>query len=277
VITPLAALAPARLGLAMLSYTRLAHDLEAAALEPGELPQAIDAAEFDIDDRNAEARAALGPDDLPPGADSGLLLHALFEHADLAVARAAADADAWRAVPTVAALLTDQARKYGIADNCLPHAARLVHTTLTRPMTLTDGTELAPLVHATALARELEFTYPMPRAAGAAPNSPPRGLVKGFIDALVAWNDELWVLDYKSDLLGGDDLASAATERMHDNYGVQARLYGIAADRLRGARRLAGLLFAFVRHDIVVPLRITDETLAHWTAWLGSLRTEVPR
>jgi exodeoxyribonuclease V beta subunit len=275
-ITPLAPLAPARLGLAMLSYTRLAHDLEAAALEPGELPQAIDAAEFDIDDRNAEARAALGPDDLPPGADAGLLLHAIFEHADFAVARAAPDADTWRSDPTVAQLLVDQAREHGIAEQCLPHAARLVHTTLTRPLTLTDGTELPSLVNSTAMARELEFTYPMPPSP-AAPTGPLRGMVKGFIDALVAWNDELWVLDYKSDLLGGDDLTTAATERMHEKYGVQARLYAIAANRMRGPRRLAGLLFAFVRHDIVVPLRIDDETIESWTTWLGSLRTEAPR
>ncbi|HUS30179.1 MAG TPA: UvrD-helicase domain-containing protein [Kofleriaceae bacterium] len=276
-ITPLAPLAPARLGLAMLSYTRLAHDLEAAALEPGELPHAIDPAEFDVDDRNAEARASLGPDDLPPGADAGLLLHAIFEHADLATARAAKDVDAWRANPVVERLLVDQAREHGIAEQCLPHAARIVHTTLTRQLALTDGTELPPLVEATAIARELEFTYPMPSAPDAPPNAPPRGLVKGFIDAIVAWNDELWVLDYKSDLLGGDDLASAATDRMHEKYGVQARLYAVAADRMRGNRRLAGLLFAFVRHDIVVPLRITDEILAHWTGWLASLRTEVPR
>ena len=42
---------------------------------------------------------------------------------------------------------------------------------------------------------------------------------------------------------------------MREHYAVQARLYAIAADRLRGHRRLAGLLFAFVRHGIVVPVR----------------------
>jgi hypothetical protein len=96
----------------------------------------------------------------------------------------------------------------------------------------------------------------------------PRGLVKGFIDALVAWDDDLWVLDYKSDLLAGDDLAAAAQRRVRERYAVQARLYAIAADRLRGPRRLAGLLFAFIRHDIVVPVRIGDDTLAAWNDWL---------
>ena len=49
------------------------------------------------------------------------------------------------------------------------------------------------------------------------------------------------------------------------------RLYALAADRMRGSRKLAGLLFAFVRHDVVVPIRVTADTLAGWTSWLGSL------
>ncbi|NVB85351.1 MAG: UvrD-helicase domain-containing protein, partial [Kofleriaceae bacterium] len=47
-VAALAALPASRTSLAMLSYTRLAKNLDAAALEPGELPQAIDAAEFAI-------------------------------------------------------------------------------------------------------------------------------------------------------------------------------------------------------------------------------------
>lgn len=272
-VAPLPPLAPARLGLAMLSYTRLAHDLDAAAIEPGELPVEISAAEFDIDERNAEARAALGPDDLPPGADSGLLLHDVFEHAELDTVRRYATAEEWRADPRVDDLIRTRARERGIAENFLPHVARIVHGTLTKPITLTDAAQLPSLVDATAFARELEFTYPVPQRDGA----PVRGLVRGFIDALVAWNDELWVLDYKSDLLGGPDLAKAAEERTHERYEVQARLYAIAADRMRGGRRLAGLLYAYVRHDVVVALRLDDTTLTGWTSWLANLRTELPR
>src|SRR5262249_11767984 len=124
------------------------------------------------------------------------------------------------------------------------------------------------------LAREVEFGYPIPAipeipAIPDAASPAPRGLVKGFIDALVAWGDELWVLDYKSDLLVGDHLAALAQDRVRERYAVQARLYAIAADRLRGRRRLAGLLFAFVRHDVVVPVRTSDELLAGWTEWLA--------
>jgi exodeoxyribonuclease V beta subunit len=267
---PLAPLAPARAGLAIVSYTRLARHHDAVTIEASELPGALEAAEFAIDDRAAESAVTaveLPPDELPPGADSGLLLHDLFEHADLQAVRATPDADAWCTRPEVAKLIADRARERGIADAHRAHAARLVHRTLSAPLALADGNELPPLVEAAALAREVEFAYPIPGT------SSPRGLVKGFIDALVAWpgDNELWVLDYKSDLLAGDDLEAAARERVREHYEVQARLYALAADRLRGSRRLAGLLFAFVRHGVVVPVRVADETLAGWTRWLAAL------
>jgi ATP-dependent exoDNAse (exonuclease V) beta subunit len=254
----------------MLSYTRLAHEPDAAAIAgasaaPGDA-LALDPAEFDVDDDELDAGAiadAIAATDLPPGADSGLLLHDLLEVADLAWVRQAPDAAAWLDDPEVAAMVAGKARERGIAEPYLPHATALAHRALTAPLALIDGSELPPLIDAAALAREVEFGYPIP-----GPDAPPRGLVKGFIDALVAWDDELWVLDYKSDLLVGDDLAAVAQERVRERYAVQARLYAIAADRLRGPRRLAGLLFAFLRHDLVVPVRVTDDTIAAWRDWL---------
>ena len=270
-------------GLAMLSYTRLAHDLHAEAPAPSgrragtDAPLAIDAQEFDVDDTAGEVYpgspayaddSQLRPGDLPPGAASGLLLHHVLEHADLEVARGARDFAAWEGDREVAAQLDEGARLHGVESKYLAHAARVVHTTLTAPLVLTDGGTLPALVAATALAREVEFTFPLPVRT---PGAPVAGLVKGYIDALVAWGDELWVLDYKSDLLGGADLAAAATRRADERYGVQMRLYGLAAARMRGSRRLAGLLFAFVRHGLVVPVRLDADTLAGWADWLAEL------
>jgi ATP-dependent exoDNAse (exonuclease V) beta subunit len=259
----------------MLSYTRLAHEPDAAAIAvaPGDA-LALDPAEFDVDDGEAEldageAAAAVGATDLPPGADSGLLLHDLLEVADLAWVRRAPDAAAWLDDAEVAAVVADKARERGIAEPYLPHATAIAHRALTAPLALIDGSALPPLVDAAALAREVEFGYPIPAIPADETPAPPRGLVKGFIDALVAWDDDLWVLDYKSDLLLGDDLAALAQERVRERYAVQARLYALAADRLRGRRRLAGLLFAFLRHDLVVPVRVTDDTLAAWRDWLA--------
>jgi exodeoxyribonuclease V beta subunit len=282
----LAPLGDGRTGLAMLSYTRLAHDVE--AVRSVVATRALDPAEFDVDgdvaarpvsfvapggatggDSTQLVLAELGPNDLPPGASSGLLLHDVLEVADLATAKSAADLAAWSSDSVVAKQLADAARARGIAATYLPHAASLVYQTLVQPIELTDGHTLPSLVDAQALAREVEFGYPLP---GPDPQAR-RGLVKGYIDALVAWNDELWVVDYKSDLLANtQDRVAAAQDRVREHYTIQARLYALAADRIRGTRRLAGLMFAFVRYGITVPVRITDDTLATWTAWLGGLR-----
>ncbi len=163
-------------------------------------------------------------------------------------------------------MLADHGRERGVAAVHHAHAARLVHAGLTQPLAIVGGDTLPPLVAAPAFAREVEFAYPIP-----GPTS--RGLVRGFIDALVAWDDALWVLDYKSDLLAGDP-AHVATDHVFDYYTIQLRLYALAAERMRGARRLAGMLFAFVRYGTVVAVRFDDAKLAEWTDWLAHLRTE---
>ncbi len=254
----LAALPAERGGIAILSYTRLASDAAMAALaaRAGDA-LAIDPAEFDVDDPVGE----VGPDDLPAGAASGLLLHDVLESTDLGWVRRARSFESWQFDPGVRKELADAARARGVHPRFTPHAAGIVYTALTAPLALTDGGKLPALVHASALAREVEFSYP----AG------PRVLVKGFIDAIAAWGDELWVIDYKSDVLAGEDLAAAAQRRVREHYAVQARLYAIAADRMRGTRRLAGLLFAFVRHGVAVPVQIGGEALAEWTGWLAAI------
>jgi exodeoxyribonuclease V beta subunit len=272
VVAELAPLAAERAGHTMLSYTRLAKQLAAAAIDLATQPFALERAEVDADTADAvdlddsdDEPIAVGPDELPGGSDAGSYLHALFEDADLAGLRASASPEVWAARPDVAALLGDKAREWNIGSQYIAHAARMVHTTLTEPLALTDGTTLPPLVAATALARELEFSYPAPG------HSPPRAMVKGFIDALVAYDDELWVLDYKSDLLHGSDLAAAARAHVDDHYMVQARLYALAADRMRRQRRFAGLLYTFVRYNVTVALRVDEDTLPAWTTWLATL------
>ena len=266
-VAELAPLPRARAGLEMLSYTRLASDADAAIVsappgDPLHVPLEIHPSEFAGDDAVGE----VGPSELPPGASSGLLLHDVLEVADLELLRRVPDLEAWRHDPEVADQLATAARARGIPGGFLPHAAELAYATLTAPLSLADGATLPPMIEATALAREVEFAYPLPDA---------RGLVKGYIDALVAFDDELWVLDYKSDVLGDNRLASAAA-RVREHYGIQARLYALAAERMRGSRRFAGLLFAFVRYGIVVPIRIDDGQLASWTRWLGDLAASRP-
>jgi len=279
-------LPPSRAGLAMLSYTRLARAHAPAPTPTAAVPvsREIDPAEFDIDDNASPSSAAvtsptLDPADLPPGASSGLLLHDVLEIADLALARrTVTDSAAWASDPTVTAQLADAARARGVPAICLPRAAALIHATLTAPLALVDGTELPPLVAATALAREVEFAYPLP------PNTiNTRGLVKGYIDALALYDEALWVVDYKSDVLPEAHRVAAAQERVRSHYAIQAKLYALAAQRLchptssvaslasRRPRHFAGLLFVFVRYGISVPMQVDPDALERWTDWLAAL------
>jgi ATP-dependent exoDNAse (exonuclease V) beta subunit len=119
VVTPapqladLAALAPERAGLVVTSYTRLAHsDLDSRdAPVRVEVADAIDRGELD-GEREAYADAAgdLGLDDLPPGADSGSMVHDVLEVVDLVHVRRAPSFAAWSGDPEVRAQLADAAR-----------------------------------------------------------------------------------------------------------------------------------------------------------------------
>jgi ATP-dependent exoDNAse (exonuclease V) beta subunit len=178
--------------------------------------------------------------------------------------RRAPDANAWLAEPAVAAMLAEHGRERGVAPSFHAHAARIAYQTLARPLDVVGRGELPALIDATALAREVEFAYPIPNGT--------RGLVTGFIDALVAYDDELWVVDYKSDVLA--DPAHGSLDHVRKYYGIQPRLYALAAERLRGGRRLGGMLFAFVRYGTTVALPIDSAKLAEWAEWLANLRTE---
>lgn len=221
---------------------------------------------------------AMARDELPPGADSGLLLHDLFERVDLDELARATDATAWAQKPQTAALIADCARARGIAAAFHDHAARIVFTTLTQPLVTGKRDALPPLAQAKLLAREVEFAYPFALLSSTMSSTltppltgtHPSGLVKGYIDALVAWDEELWIVDYKSDVLTGDPLGVAA-DHVQQHYAVQQRLYALATDRMCGERKLAGMLFPFVRYGIAVALRFDASQLAAWARWLSDL------
>lgn len=259
-------------GLAMVSYSRLAgsgeHRLQAnvpdLALDEEPVP------------RDAQDLLDVAPTALLPGADSGLFLHDLFERVDLEelrrLHRQGGSAAEWAASAPVRELVVTMARQRRIDPVRAACGAELVYQTLTAPI-VSSGTwqvELPPLLDA-ELAREVEFLFPLPNPARAGASSAPRGFVKGFIDLLVRIGDDLWVLDYKSDYLGNGG-AAAAQQRVEDKYQLQARLYAVAAQRLvPPGGRLAGLLFAFVRHQLVIAIATPPAALAQWHGWLAEL------
>jgi exodeoxyribonuclease V beta subunit len=268
---------PRQRGIAIVSYTRLvAHG--AVGLE-------VNAPDLLIDEEPvAHSVDELPREALPPGAESGLFLHDLFERVDVAelgrLHEEGASAAEWVQTPPVRELVEAAARQRRIERVRALSGAELVFQTLTQPLTSRGNLKAAlPPLYQAQLAREVEFLFPLPsgevgrrgdrgdRGLGDAP----RGYVKGFIDLLVRSGDDLWVLDYKSDFLGDGGEASAR-QRVDDKYQLQARLYAVAAERMvPPGCRLAGLLFAFVRHQLVIGVATPPAELRRWHHWLSQL------
>ena len=115
----------------------------------------------------------------------------------------------------------------------LPHAARSSTPTLTAPLALTDGHELPPLVARDRVRARGRVRLPARRRRRGAPARP---RARASSTRSSRGTTSCGSLDYKSDLLAGDDLGAAAQRRVREHYAVQARLYAIAADRMRGPR-----------------------------------------
>ena len=92
------------------------------------------------------------------------------------------------------------------------------------------------------------------------PDAQLHGMLMGFADLVFEHQGRYWVLDYKSNFLGGEDAAytaqSLAQAMAHHRYDVQAALYMLALHRLLRARlgqaydplqQLGGAVYLFLR------------------------------
>jgi exodeoxyribonuclease V beta subunit len=192
----------------------------------------------------------LPPDELPRGRLSGSFLHECIEELPWDDLRERPPLAAWQARPEIVELFERVRRRHDREPAHLPHALRLVHTTLTAPVRL--GEVLMPgLCTADRAIREMEFLFPIPeRAEGWRIE---RGVVKGFVDLLFEHQGRTYVCDWKGDWLRSWD---AATVDAHcaRHYQTQAQLYTVAALRLLGVtdraaheRRFGGVLYCFLR------------------------------
>ena len=93
------------------------------------------------------------------------------------------------------------------------------------------------LRRATVVGREVPFL--MPWNGG-------RQVMEGVIDLLYRLDGELWIADYKTDMIPLDQVAARA-----ETYREQARLYQTAVEQSLGAS-IAGFEFIFLRHGMAV-------------------------
>jgi exodeoxyribonuclease V beta subunit len=233
--TDLARLGVERRGPTLTSYSRIKH------AEGGYRPPT------EIHDETIDA-PPLADDELPGGARAGIFFHDLLERVPLETLREAADLEAWGARADVRELLESTLRRHGRDPRQLGAAARMAYAALTAPLPVAGGL-LAGLGRAARVARELEFLFPFPEAAGGAD----RGYVKGFVDLLFEHEGRVYFGDWKTDRLPNWD---AATVEAHvaQNYALQEQLYALALVRMLGVAsaadyeaRFGGTLYLFVR------------------------------
>ena len=218
---------------------------EPAALHlgPGELPVAIDAAEFDVE--VAPITAAPAPDELPPGIDSGLFLHDLFEHVELERIRRTPDADdVARRAKRRRDVRRARTRAWGLA--CVSRACRA-----TRPRDARQAARDRRARRAAAAGRRRRVRprgrvrVPDPGRARAGRGASRRTLASGSSPA----SSTRWSRTATSSgcsttraTCSSAIQPQVALDHVHAYYSIQQRLYGLAADRLRGgatARRHA--------------------------------------
>jgi exodeoxyribonuclease V beta subunit len=201
----------------------------------------------EIHDEAADV-APLGDDELPGGARAGILVHDLLEHVPLPSVRAAASFEAWIAGDEIRTLLESTLRRHGRDPGQLGAAGRLAYAALSAPLPVVGGT-LPGLSHAAKVAREMEFLFPFPEAAGGAD----RGYVKGFVDLLFEHEGRAYFGDWKTDRLPSWE-AAVLEEHVATNYALQEQLYALALVRMLGITsaadheaRFGGTLYLFVR------------------------------
>jgi exodeoxyribonuclease V beta subunit len=253
-------------GVVMTSYTRI-KQAHGGYQPPTEV----------LDEQPAPAALpAADPGRLPGGALSGIFLHAVLEDVPLASLSGAPSVEAWAARPEIGALFDAAMRRHDRDPAHRADAERMVHAALTTPLALPSGVALAGLAHAARVAREVEFLFPFPAAAGGAD----AGFVKGYVDVIFEHEGRTYFGDWKSDLLP-DFSPAAVSAHVAANYELQRRLYALALVRMLGVAdeadyeaRFGGTVYVFVR-ALPGGLEIGRPTWTELAGWERDLAVQV--
>ncbi|KPK16429.1 MAG: hypothetical protein AMJ62_05425 [Myxococcales bacterium SG8_38] len=207
--------------------------------------------------------------ELPGGTRTGLLLHAILQHADFADLKGAA----------TTRVVADQLRSHGFDPALAEVVQRDLVLVAETPLTPEKGAPKLSELPGSVQLRELEFTLHADRpdlgglakildehgAPEAAPDYHRRlaeistqaaqRFLRGFIDLFFEWQGRWYVADYKSNTLASYDTATITEAVQREHYLLQGQLYTAAAQRhlkqrLPGydcARDWGGVLFLFLR------------------------------
>lgn len=247
----------------MSSFTALTRNLSAAYIE---LPDHDGRTQPQPTESDAPASGMFA---FPKGARPGTFLHSLFEQIDFCASRSD-----WQ--PVVRSLLAGQ----GYEAHWEPVLLDMLQASLQQPLDEAGGC-LAQVTQRERLV-ELEFTYPLPalsmpqlaallarpelglpqpcrQVLGQLNHQAAAGYLKGYVDLICRINNRFYVIDYKSNWLGGraEDYAPQRLSHAiaHEHYYLQYLLYTLALHRYLQQRlpgyqyeeHMGGVRYLFLR------------------------------
>lgn len=223
--------------------------------------------------RDAGAPAEKSIFTFPRGTQAGIFFHEIFE--GLNFARSSPEA--------VGCLVEKGLEKFGFDREWQPHVCDMVSRVLTTPLAGPEGAFSLAAIKPGSWIAELEFYFPLqfitsdlltaclrkwgalhePADLGKVCASlkfrPVRGMVRGFMDMVFEHGGRYYLIDWKSNHLGGrvEDYAREALKTAMENnlYPLQYLLYTVALNRylslrVRGydyATHFGGVLYVFLR------------------------------
>ena len=185
----------------------------------------------------------------PRGAKAGTFLHDVLEHLDFAEAE-----------PNVMkALVADKLREYGFESHWMDTIFNTITNVLNVPLDPETKDLRCSCIQNRDRLNELEFYFPVKSISQEKLNkifktdlryqlpaeftetierlqfSPTRGFMKGFIDLVFQWRDRFYLVDWKSNFLGGriEDYGKVSLTRVmkKELYVLQYYIYTLALDQ----------------------------------------------
>lgn len=184
--------------------------------------------------------------DLPRGAVTGTLVHAILESLDFSS----------RNETETVALISEKVEQHGFDPDWITPISEMVRNVADVQIESEFGSFTLAGVPSSEMLRELEFYYPLkrlgrsdltdaltccmgavsgnsiPSRVGSLRFEPLHGMMRGFIDLIVRVNGRFYLLDWKSNYLGPevrDYAPEALRECVHENfYNLQYCLYSVA-------------------------------------------------
>jgi len=209
----------------------------------------------------------------PGGAKSGTLLHDIFEHLDFTE----------KETGIVKKLLEDKLKEYGFESSWTETLFQMIQEVLSVPLMPDRGDFTLSRIENKDRINELEFYFPLkpispetlgsifvkngdpdlppefPESIGRLSFSPVKGFMKGFMDLVFRSEDRFYLVDWKSNYLGGDVAdyhQEALRKAMQDNYYIlQYHIYAAALNqylrlRIPGydyEKNFGGIYYIFLR------------------------------